>query len=161
MCCHRNWAQLDIDLWRLEKWLEYAEGIQSEQHSPPSNIEELEVVIQNHRELLLDLDSHKSIVISLNVIGAHLADHTEDIKKAHELRDRLSIITKRWDKVCQEAGIWQTALQSALMSNNQFHRIVDELLNWLKETEITIRDSEPIDLTENTNIIRFKYNKFW
>ncbi|KAK0098783.1 hypothetical protein PV326_003124, partial [Microctonus aethiopoides] len=160
LCCHRNWAQLDIDLWRLEKWLEYAEGIQSEQHSPPSNIEELEVVIQNHRELLLDLDSHKSIVISLNVIGAHLEDHTEDIKKADELRDRLSIITKRWDKVCQEAGIWQTALQSALMSNNQFHRIVDELLNWLKETEITIRDSEPIDLTENTNIIRFKYNKF-
>lgn len=160
MCSRRNWAQLDIDLWRLEKWLDYAEGTQSEQDTPPCAIEDLEDIVQDHREFILDLDSHKSIVVSLNIVGTHLAAHTEDIERAQELKDRLEILNNRWDRVLHSAGTWQNSLQAALISNQDFHRIVDELLEWLEMTEDSIRASEPIDLTENTNILRTKYEKF-
>lgn len=140
--------------------MDYAEGIQSEQNSPPNNIEELEDIIQDNREFLLDLDSHKSILIGLNIVGTHLTSHTEDVERAQELRDRLAEANTRWERVCQAAQTWQMSLQDALMGNQQFHRIVDELLSWLERTETSIRASEPIDLTENTNIIRTKYNKF-
>lgn len=140
--------------------MEYAEGTQSEQHLPPSDIEQLEDVIQDHREFLLDLDSHRSIVTSLNIVGAHLADHTEDTERAKELRDRLIVANDRWEKICTAATEWQEQLQHALMTNRQFYRIIEELLSWLERTEVSIRASEPIDLTESTNIIEAKYNKF-
>lgn len=164
ICSRRNWAQLDNDLWRLEKWLEFAEGTQSEQYSPPSDIEQLEDVIQDHKEFLLDLDSHKSIVVSLNIVGLHLDDeHSEEIelqKRRKELKKRLARANVKWEKVCKAADKWQSSLKTTLMENSQFYLIIDEFLSWIEKTESAIRASEPIDLSEDSNLLRLKYQKF-
>lgn len=116
LCKKRDWGQLDNDLWRLEKWLQHAEGTQKMHSSLPSHIEDLEDIIQDHHEFLLNLDSHKSIVRSLNIVGTHLADHTEDNSRAEKLRNRLVANNKKWDTICQKAAAWHAQLQKALMN---------------------------------------------
>nr|BAN20712.1 calmin [Riptortus pedestris] len=161
LCSTKNWQQLDNDLWRLEQWLQYAEGsLRSQPSNPPSSIEQLEDVIQDQRELLLDLDSHRSLVVSMNIVGTHLAEHSEDEERAKELRTRLASANMQWERVCEFATTWQSKLQTALLQNEEFHDTVSELTEWLEKTESSIRQAEPIDLSDPTHLIQAKYNKF-
>ena len=181
LCRRKNWKQLEGDLWRLERWLEHADrqltqllrnvsrsDIKTDLDQPqpvtlqgvPQGIEQLEEVIQDHREFLLDLDSHKSVAMSINVVGSHLAEHSPTESKAEGLRQRLAAINESWDGVCEQATLWQTRLQTALMENGEFHQTILELQQWLDSTTATIREAEPVDLSVSRPVLQGKYNKF-
>ena len=69
------------------------------------------------KELSLDLDSHKNIIMSLNIVVNHVAEHavTADLRAADRLRNRLAAANNRWEAVCKSAGRIQGRLQAALM----------------------------------------------
>jgi len=142
----------------VEKWLEYAEGTQSEQSSPPSNLEKLEDVILDYHEFMLDLDSHKNIVMNLNVAGTHLNEHITD-EKYEDINKALSQVNKRWEKVCIDAEHWQQRLQNALTVNHELCHIIEDFSTWLQRIRDDIQECEPIDLTETTETIERKFAK--
>ncbi|KRT78411.1 hypothetical protein AMK59_8619, partial [Oryctes borbonicus] len=160
ICAKRNWNQLENDLWRLDKWLQAAEGLQSTQHSPPVHIELLEDIIQDHKQFLLELDSHRSILRSLNIVGTHLIEHSEDTKQASLFTTRLEESNKRWDVICQNATSWEVSLQKALLDNQPFHSLILDLVAWLSKTEKRIKDTEPVDLGVDVDILDSQYYRF-
>ncbi|MCP5810420.1 hypothetical protein NL321_30170, partial [Klebsiella pneumoniae] len=76
--------------------LQFAEATEASRTEPPEQYDLLEDAIQDHREFLLDLDSHKSIVVSLNVVGGHVAAHAHDARDAARVRARLAAANARW-----------------------------------------------------------------
>lgn len=112
-------------------------------------------------------------------------EHSEDEQQSIVLQDRLARVNEKWEKVCTQSLAWQHKLQNALMEvnptksvtifgtslsffftvffvpqNEEFHQVIAELLNWIEETENSIKSYEPIDLTEEKSVIKEKYNKF-
>jgi nesprin-1 len=85
----------------------------------------------------MDLESHKNIVVSLNIVGTHLADHTEDVERAEQLRTRLVTTNSRWDAVCRAAAVWQTKLQTALMEVIVFYQ------DWGAQKKLSVRCGKP------------------
>ena len=60
-------------------------------------------------------DSHKSVLLSVNVVGAHLAEHAADAGRGAALQRRMADVNEGWDGCCEEAALWQTKLQTALL----------------------------------------------
>lgn len=158
--CRQNWRQLRQDMWRMEKWLELAKGTLKQTSQVPTNMEQLEDAIQDHREFLMELDGHKSLMMSINVISSHLSEHSSERDRVEKLQSDLAAINDVWDSTCEDAAKWQTKLQTALLENSEFHRTIEELTQWLDETTASIRSSEPVDLSVDRQILQAKHDKF-
>lgn len=153
---------MEGDLWRLETWLDHSSANLAEllRRGVPNSIEQLEEVIQDHREFLLQLDSHKSVAMSINVVGSHLAEHAINPQRAQAMETRLVGINAQWDGVCEQATLWQTRLQTALLENGEFHATIQELLTWLTDTTSRVKEAEPVDLRMDRKILMEKHSQF-
>ena len=83
------------------------------------NVLQLVIAYPCIQELLLDLDSHRSLVHALTGVLTHLSEHgaTETIgeMELERLKDRLSKTLQWWNQVCHNAASWQARLQIALL----------------------------------------------
>lgn len=61
------------------------------------------------------LDSHRDVIVSLNIVGKHLMEHSENEEQSVVLQDRLVRVNEKWEKVCTQSLAWQHKLQAALM----------------------------------------------
>merc|ERR1712107_758064 len=87
-----------------------------------------------------------SVAMSINVVGSHLAEHASSPSRAEAMESRLASVNGQWDAVCEQATLWQTRLQTALLENGEFHATIQELLVWLDATTAKVREAEPVDL---------------
>ena len=53
--------------------------------------------------------------MSINVVGSHLAEHAASPSRAEAMESRLAAVNGQWDAVCEQATLWQTRLQTALL----------------------------------------------
>ena len=72
--------------------------------------------------------------MSINVVGSHLAEHAASPSRAEAMESRLAAVNGQWDAVCEQATLWQTRLQTALLEVRTVfvsYRILDFGLTFL------------------------------
>lgn len=47
-----------------------------------------------------------------------------------------------------------------MLQNEEFHRTIEELTQWLDDTTVNIRSSEPVDLSVDQDTLQSKHDKF-
>ena len=78
----------------------------------------------------MELDSHKALMMSINIIGGHLTEHSCNEEKSQRTTLRIEAINEEWDSTCEKATQWQTTLQTALMQvRTKFEYIFEIILN--------------------------------
>jgi len=156
----RQWEQFLKDMASLEAWLTDAEAHQSDHSMVATTIQDIESLIQTHKQFLLELDSHKAVLMSLNLCQQNIVTRMGSKGEARKIKERLKKINARWDKLCKYAVERQLKLQASLMQCKEFLRTIDELLTWLQSSENAIRQAEPVDVSADLRTVAAKRDRF-
>lgn len=131
---------------------------------PPTQVEQLEDAVLRHRELVLDLDSHRNLVHRLTGVLSHLNEHGETSTmgslELEKLRERLQAAITLWKKVCHQTALWQARLQIALMENSGFHENLEHYETCVGQVQDDIQALEPVDLSQPRKTILAKWRRF-
>ncbi|ESO86158.1 hypothetical protein LOTGIDRAFT_129690, partial [Lottia gigantea] len=144
------------DMDSMLDWLEETEALLSSFQPLPSNMIELERVIRQFKDLLVQLESKKMRVTSINLISRNYID--DKTQEGRELRDKLHVMNRRYENVCARVNDIQQELQSALTDSSEFHHTVHDLLLWLENIETRLQRCEPINVEATDAVLWEKYN---
>ncbi|XP_033126157.1 nesprin-1-like isoform X2 [Anneissia japonica] len=171
---YQQWQQFKNDLNNLNGWLDEAEIIIANQ-SQSGDVEDLEDTIKKYRmftnlfdcirerfdnesEFILGLNSRKAIAMSINLCSQQFTQ--SDSPEANDLKDQLTYMNRRWERMCSHATDWQKELQVAVTQCEEFHQTTDDLLVWLRQCEEYELENEPIDLMANILVLQKQYRVF-
>ncbi|KAJ8309203.1 hypothetical protein KUTeg_014077 [Tegillarca granosa] len=152
-----DWSQFRADLDNMLLWLDQAEDLQRSHTSLPSDISDLDSIIRQHKDFLLQLESRKPRVLSINLISKNYIDASTS--EGRELQDKIREMNRRWDVVCNHATQLQKDLQVALIQCQEFHHTIHDLLLWLENVEVKIQKCEPVNLSADESALWTKYRR--
>ncbi|KAI8481224.1 hypothetical protein Bbelb_410270 [Branchiostoma belcheri] len=97
------------------------------------------------------LDEEKAVAGDTKLIEIELAKHkagkriiqAENKAEAKAIQDKLAALDKRWSDVLQKAADKQSNLEALLNESQGFHVVLEDLLNWVGETETKLNTTKP------------------
>uniref|UniRef100_A0A8D2ZNC9 Spectrin repeat containing, nuclear envelope 2b n=1 Tax=Scophthalmus maximus TaxID=52904 RepID=A0A8D2ZNC9_SCOMX len=134
-----QWQQLNSDLCDLTSWLGrmLPELERVQRIAPATGIRDIEDNIRMLKEMQKSFNSHKCLMISVNLSSRHFlpGDGDGDGSELRELREAVSSANLSWTQACGGLESWETRLRSALMQCQEFHETLHSLLLWLSQAE--------------------------
>ncbi|XP_041353316.1 nesprin-1-like isoform X4 [Gigantopelta aegis] len=152
-----DFAQFKTDLDNMLAWLDEAEALQSTQESMFGDISQLNAIIRQYKDFLVQLESKKTRVLSINLISKNYIN--TQTAEGRELNERLRQMNRRWDAITLRASEIHKELQGALLRSQEFHHTIHDLLLWLENIETQVQQCEPINLNSEDAALWAKYSK--
>ncbi|XP_049632687.1 dystonin isoform X4 [Suncus etruscus] len=136
-------GQFQHALDELLAWLTHTEGLLSEQKPVGGDPKAIEIELAKHHVLQNDVLAHQSTVETVNKAGNDLIQSSAG-EEASNLQNKLEILNQRWQKVLEKTEQRKQQLDGALHQAKGFHGEIEDLQQWLTDTERHLLASKPL-----------------
>ncbi|XP_071998344.1 dystonin isoform X17 [Engystomops pustulosus] len=127
----------------LLTWMTHTEELLNEQRSIGGDPKTIEIELAKHHVLQNDVLAHKSSVETVQKAGNDLIDSSAG-EEASSLQSRLEALSQRWQNVLDKTEQRRKQLDSALFQAQGFHNEIEEMHQWLSDTERHLLASKPL-----------------
>ncbi|XP_063775378.1 dystonin [Pseudophryne corroboree] len=127
----------------LLTWMTQTEGLLNDQKSIGGDPKTIEIELAKHHVLQNDVLAHKSSVETVQKAGNDLIESSQG-EEASSLHSRLEALSQRWQNVLDKTEQRRKQLDSALFQAQGFHSEIEELHQWLTDTERHLLAAKPV-----------------
>ncbi|XP_029425973.1 dystonin isoform X14 [Nannospalax galili] len=136
-------GQFQHALDELLAWLTHTKGLLSEQKPVGGDPKAIEIELAKHHVLQNDVLAHQSTVEAVNKAGNDLIESSAG-EEASNLQSKLKILNQRWQNILEKTEQRKQQLDSALRQAKGFHGEIEDLQQWLTDTERHLLASKPL-----------------
>ncbi|XP_077146122.1 dystonin isoform X1 [Ranitomeya variabilis] len=127
----------------LLTWMTHTEGLLNDQKTIGGDPKTIEIELAKHHVLQNDVLAHKSSVETVQKAGNDLIASSAG-EEASSLQSRLEALGQRWQNVLDKTEQRRKQLDSALFQAQGFHNEIEEMHQWLSDTERHLLASKPV-----------------
>ncbi|KYO47131.1 hypothetical protein Y1Q_0014034 [Alligator mississippiensis] len=136
-------GQFQHALDELLTWLTHTEDLLNEQKPVGGDPKAIEIELAKHHVLQNDVLAHQSTVEAVKKAGNDLIESSA-VEEASNLQSKLELLNQRWQNVLEKTEQRKQQLESALIQAQGFHGEVEDLQQWLTDTERQLLASKPV-----------------
>ncbi|XP_043762968.1 dystonin isoform X11 [Cervus elaphus] len=136
-------GQFQHALDELLAWLTHTEGLLGEQKPVGADPKAIEIELAKHHVLQNDVLAHQSTVEAVNKAGNDLIESSAG-EEASSLQNKLEVLNQRWRNVLEKTEQRKQQLDAALRQAKGFHGEIEDLQQWLTDTERHLLASKPL-----------------
>ncbi|XP_070633855.1 dystonin isoform X21 [Bos indicus] len=136
-------GQFQHALDELLAWLTHTEGLLGEQKPVGGDPKAIEIELAKHHVLQNDVLAHQSTVEAVNKAGNDLIESSAG-EEASSLQNKLEVLNQRWQNVLEKTEQRKQQLDAALRQAKGFHGEIEDLQQWLTDTERHLLASKPL-----------------
>nr|XP_056712073.1 dystonin [Euleptes europaea] len=136
-------GQFQHALDELLTWLTHTEDLLNEQKPVGGDPKAIEIELAKHHVLQNDVVAHQTTVETVKKAGNDLIQSSA-VEEASNLQSKLELLNQRWQNVWEKTEKRKQQLDSALIQAQGYHGEVEDLQQWLTETERQLLASKPV-----------------
>ncbi|XP_067421590.1 dystonin isoform X1 [Emydura macquarii macquarii] len=136
-------GQFQHALDELLTWLTHTEDLLNDQKPVGGDPKAIEIELAKHHVLQNDVLAHQSTVETVRKAGNDLIESSA-VEEASNLQSKLELLNQRWQNVLKKTEQRKQQLDSALIQAQGFHGEVEDMQQWLTDTERLLLASKPV-----------------
>ncbi|XP_029376147.1 dystonin isoform X3 [Echeneis naucrates] len=136
-------GQFQHALDELLAWMSHTEDLLNEQKKAGGDPKAIEIELAKHHVLQIDVLAHKATVETVNKAGNDLVESSAG-EEASSLQTKLKNLNQRWKAILEKTEQRKQQLESALLQAQGFHGEIEDMQQWLKDTERQLLASKAV-----------------